>query len=265
MLFRPLAGDRTREISQDRLVVFSLLHGMKALTGLVANSGILFWANLSFITAIGPVTTAFQHIQAAYLEFLPGWPDTPGHPQPRCHARAMPGDGSFETKTIFVVVMFVVVGTDAAGRQKEGKQGPAEHSKRCCICGWNPPGGTHACAEAALARVSQWKRSIPMNDCDTGDPETAVSSTQPGSRGKPQVPAPRRGGMAAGTEPATSREWVDLCAVGKYDRGNHLAGEMRGRFVEILQFSQNKLWLTLSLILCLWLPDESRHKLVIMK
>lgn len=45
--------------------------GQTVLTGFVANRGILFRAKLSCIIVIGPVPNAFQHIQAAYLEFLP--------------------------------------------------------------------------------------------------------------------------------------------------------------------------------------------------
>lgn len=57
------------------------------------------------------------------------------------------------------------------------------------------------------------------------------------------------GNTAAVREPAASGERLELRAVGKYDRGNHLAGEGR-RLIDKLLFSQNKLWLTLSLILC---------------
>lgn len=85
-------SDRTRDISQYfegtsqflSLQIGASHHvrrGAKVLTGLVANSGIPFRAILSFITAIGPVTDASQHIQAAYLEFLPSRPDTPCCPQ----------------------------------------------------------------------------------------------------------------------------------------------------------------------------------------
>lgn len=95
---------------------------------------------------------------------------------------------------------------------------------------------------------------------DTGDPELLVSSTRPGSTGHlhqgrdPRQDSSgarqRRGETAAVGEPAASGERLELHAVGKYDRGNHLAGEGR-RLIDKLQFSQNKLWLTLSLILCL--------------
>lgn len=170
----------------------------------------------------------------------------------------MPGDRSFEIKTILVVLMFVVVGTDAAGCGAEGNQGPAENSKRWCICGWNPQ-GLHACTEAARTCLSQWKSSVPTNGCDTGDSQTVPSPPlSQGSRAKTAGtcaaariarPAGRDGsGIRTSSiqrPTGSARENMTVETIWLRARGR------RRRFVEILRFSQNKLWLTLSLILCL--------------
>lgn len=150
-----------------------------------------------------------------------------------------------------MVLMCVAVGTNAAGWERRSDDpGPS------CICGCNHGGDTCARRLPALTSANG-KGRRPLDGIWAVTEGAQNMSSSPLSRGTQEGRGylhqdARRGGggkMVVVREPAASGERLELRAVGKYDRGNHLAGEGR-RLIDKLLFSQNKLWLTLSLILC---------------
>lgn len=150
-----------------------------------------------------------------------------------------------------MVLMCVAVGTNAAGWERR-----SDNPGRSCIRGCSHGGDT--CAQRLPALTSaNGKGRQPLDGIWAVTEGAQNMSSSPLSQGTQegrylhQGPDAREESGWGGKTVAVraSGERLEPRAVGKYDRGNHLAGEGR-RLIDKLLFSQNKLWLTLSLILC---------------